>query len=76
MRDKCILLGSFCLLADVNIGETKQELNSVHREKERNWADGEILSFKICFVCEFGFGGFGFGAWGLGMEQGGSYYDM
>lgn len=32
-----------------------------------------IVPFKICFVCEFGFG---FSAWGLGMEQGGSYYDM
>lgn len=27
MRDKYILLGSLCLLADVNFGKTKQELN-------------------------------------------------
>lgn len=74
MRDKYILLGSLCLLADVNIGKTKQELNlSIQRERERIWADGGIVPFKICFVCEFGFG---FSAWGLGMEQGGSYYDM
>lgn len=52
--------------------EARIEL-SIQRERERIWADGGIVPFKICFVCEFGFG---FSAWGLGMEQGGSYYDM